>query len=131
MTEKVEDPMKVRTSLPAGLALAVAAFVLVACGQTDAGTTAKVKSQLAADDTVKAYLINVDTKEQVVTLTGTVDTAEAKERAVTIARGTEGVRDVVVAIDVPPSAVAPVGVEAGNIDTGAMTEPTPVPVPNP
>lgn len=67
----------------------------VACAQTDAGVSANVKTKMAADDTVKAYQIDVDTRNGVVTLTGAVDHAAAKERAVSIARGTDGVRDVV------------------------------------
>ncbi len=54
-----------------------------------------MKSSLAADDTVKAYQINVDTKDRVVTLTGAVPTQAAKETAVQIARSTEGVASVV------------------------------------
>ena len=80
----------------AGLASAVAlAFVASACAETDAGVTTKVKAQLAADEMVKAYKVNVDTREHVVTLTGEVENLAAKEQAVRIARNTEGVRDVV------------------------------------
>jgi hyperosmotically inducible protein len=53
-----------------------------------------VKTKLAADDTVKAYQINVDTREGVVTLSGTVETPAAKDQAVMITRQTNGVRDV-------------------------------------
>jgi hyperosmotically inducible protein len=67
----------------------------VACAQSDPGITTAVKSKFAADDTVKAYQINVDTKDRVVTLKGEVDSPPAKARAVEIARATEGVRDVV------------------------------------
>jgi hyperosmotically inducible protein len=67
----------------------------VACSQSDPGITTAVKSKLAADDTVKAYRIDVDTKDRVVTLSGEVDNAVAKARAVEIARGVEGVREVV------------------------------------
>jgi hyperosmotically inducible protein len=74
--------------------LAAVAFS-VACAQTDAGITGKVKSKLAADDTVKAYQIDVDTKDKVVTLSGNVDSQAAKDQAVALARGTEGVADVV------------------------------------
>jgi hyperosmotically inducible protein len=74
--------------------LAAVAFA-VACAQTDAGITTKVKSKLAADDTVKAYQIDVDTKDKVVTLSGNVDSPAAKEQAVNLARSTEGVADVV------------------------------------
>jgi hyperosmotically inducible periplasmic protein len=71
-----------------------AAFA-VACAQTDAGVTTAVKSKLAADDTVKAYQIDVDTHRKVVTLTGEVQTTIAKDQALKLARETDGVRDVV------------------------------------
>ncbi len=79
------------TSWIAALAVALST---VACGQTDAGITTAVKGKLAADDAVKAYQIDVDTERKVVTLTGTVDTAIAKSRAVEIARDTNGVTSV-------------------------------------
>src|SRR5687767_4834508 len=71
------------------------AFATVACSQSDPGITTAVKSKFAADDTVKAYRIDVDTKDRVVTLSGQVDNAAAKARAVELARGVEGVKDVV------------------------------------
>jgi hyperosmotically inducible protein len=77
------------------LAILAAGAFAVACAQTDAGITTKVKSKLAADDTVKAYQIDVDTKDKVVTLSGSVDSQAAKDQAVALARGTEGVADVV------------------------------------
>jgi hyperosmotically inducible periplasmic protein len=79
----------------------------VACGKTDAGITTSVKSKMAADDTVKAYQIDVDTKNKVVTLTGMVDTEAAKIRAVEIARGTNGVANVVDNVTVRIAAVPP------------------------
>ena len=82
-----------RLSIVLGILAAVG--LAVACAQTDAGITTKVKSKLAADDTVKAYQIDVDTKDKVVTLSGNVDSAAAKDQAVALARGTEGVADVV------------------------------------
>jgi len=71
------------------------AALAVACGQTDAGITTAVKSKLAADDTVKAYEINVDTRDHVVTLTGEVQSSAARDQALRLARETNGVRDVV------------------------------------
>lgn len=62
-----------------------------ACAASDPGITTAVKSKLAADDTVKAYQIDVDTQGGVVTLTGTVPTAAARDRALEVARGTDGV----------------------------------------
>jgi hypothetical protein len=77
----------------AGL-ISAAAFA-AACGQTDAGITTAVKSKLAADDTVKAYQVNVDTHDKVVTLTGEVDSPVAETMAIQLARDTDGVRDVI------------------------------------
>jgi hyperosmotically inducible periplasmic protein len=65
------------------------------CSQTDSGMTASVKAQLAADNTVKASQMDVTTLDHTVTLTGTVDSAAARERALEIARNTKGVRTVV------------------------------------
>jgi hyperosmotically inducible protein len=85
--------MRLRSSV--WMAVIVVAFMSAACGQTDPGITAAVKGKLAADDDVKAYQVDVDTSNKVVTLSGRVETATAKARAVEIARGTEGVTNVV------------------------------------
>ena len=74
----------------AGFVSAAALLFTVACGQTDAGITTAVKTKLAADDTVKAYQVDVDTSNKVVTLRGDVETMAQKEHAVTIARNTSG-----------------------------------------
>ncbi len=80
----------------AGLTCAIAVVLLTAaCAKSDVGITTSVKSRLAADDTVKAYQINVDTKEGVVTLTGEVPSQAAKETAVQVTRATDGVVSVV------------------------------------
>jgi hyperosmotically inducible protein len=70
-----------------------------------------VKSKLAADDTVKAYKIDVDTTDHVVTLTGTVDSSAVKERAVTIARSTDGVNNVIDNLTVAPGATPTTGID--------------------
>jgi hyperosmotically inducible periplasmic protein len=72
-----------------------AALLAVACGQTDTGITTAVKSKFAADDTVKAYQIDVTTENKIVTLAGNVETSAAKEQAVLLARNTDGVTEVV------------------------------------
>src|SRR5688500_2662173 len=79
----------------AALIAAAGLVFSVACAQTDAGITTNVKTKLAADDTVKAFEVNVTTQNGVVTLSGDVESAAAKERAIQIARGTDGVRDVI------------------------------------
>jgi hyperosmotically inducible protein len=84
--------MKVWTK---ALAIAAATLLAVACAQSDAGITTKVKTKLAADSTVKASQVNVDTKDKVVTLSGNVDNDAAKTRAIELARETTGVKDVV------------------------------------
>jgi len=76
-------------------AVLAAAIMTVACAQTDAGITTNVKTKLAADDTVKAYKVDVDTRNGVVTLSGNIESAAAKEQAIQIARQTDGVRDVI------------------------------------
>ena len=81
--------------LAAFASIAALALASVACAQTDAGVTTKVKAKFAADDVVKASDINVTTNDQVVTLTGEVESAAAKAQAVRLTRETEGVRDVV------------------------------------
>ena len=88
----------------AGFMGAAALVFTVACGQTDAGITTAVKSKMAADDTVKAYQVDVDTSNKVVTLKGDVETVAQKEHAVMIARNTDGVRDVIDQLRVNPTA---------------------------
>ena len=60
----------------------------------DAAITGKVKTALIADPDVKALKIDVDTKDHVVTLNGTADTQTNADKAVTIAKGIEGVKSV-------------------------------------
>jgi hyperosmotically inducible protein len=57
--------------------------------------TAKIKSKMTLDDTLDALKINVDTAKGVVTLTGTVATEAQHQRALQLARETDGVREVV------------------------------------
>ncbi|HEV8232318.1 MAG TPA: BON domain-containing protein [Thermoanaerobaculia bacterium] len=112
------------------LGILAAVMFAIACAQTDAGITTKVKSKLAADDTVKAYQIDVDTKDKVVTLSGNVDSQAAKDQAVALARGTEGVADVVDNITLagpPAGAAAPA---PGGEGDAAMGGNAPNPEPN-
>jgi hyperosmotically inducible protein len=57
--------------------------------------TAKIKSKMALDDTVSAAAIDIDSNNGVVTLSGTVGSAAEKQRALQLARETEGVSSVV------------------------------------
>ena len=58
---------------------------------TAGSLTAKIKSKMALDDTVRAAAINVDTAGGVVTLTGTIRSEAERARAVQLARETGGV----------------------------------------
>ena len=101
----------VRNRFTAGLAAAALATLTVACGGNDPGITTAVKAKFAADDVVKAYKIDVDTRDRVVTLTGAVDSSQAKQRAVEIARATDGVNNVVDNLTVSPGATPTTGID--------------------
>ena len=90
---------------------AIVALTMIGCAQSDPGITTAVKGKFAADDVVKSYRIDVDTKDRVVTLNGAVDTPAARERAVQLARNTDGVRDVVDRLTVAPGATPTTGVD--------------------
>jgi hyperosmotically inducible protein len=73
----------------------VALTAIVACARPDAALTAKVKAKLTMDGTVNASELDVTTHKKVVTLTGNLDSDIEKDRAIALARETEGVVDVV------------------------------------
>lgn len=60
----------------------------------DAQITARVNAGLAADSNLSAIRIDVDTKDGVVTLSGPVPNATAKERAEEIVKGVNEVKSV-------------------------------------
>ncbi len=60
----------------------------------DSVITAKVKSQLAADDFLKSFQIGVETYKGTVQLSGFVDSAQASEKAAQIAGSVPGVKAV-------------------------------------
>lgn len=90
-------------------AIAVAALAIVVpplaagCSTTqpvssstdDAGTTARVKSRLAASPQVSSLRLDVDTETGVVFLHGRVETEEQRQAAEMIASQTKGVRQVI------------------------------------
>lgn len=61
---------------------------------TDATTTAVVKTKLLANGNTKGLQINVDTQDDVVTLTGIVESDEIRDLAVKLAQNTENVKSV-------------------------------------
>lgn len=58
---------------------------------SEGALTAKIKSKMALDDTVRALSIDVDTRGTVVTLSGTVTSEAVRTKALQLARDTEGV----------------------------------------
>ena len=93
--------------------VAIAAASLAACTATrtqktageqidDSVITGKVKTVLIADPDVKALRIDVDTKDGVVTLTGTADSAAHADKAATVAHNVEGVKSVDSQLTVKP-----------------------------
>jgi len=68
----------------------------------DGALTAKIKSKMALDDSVQARSIDVTTRDHVVTLTGAVRSVAEHDRAMQLARETEGVTRVVDKLTVRP-----------------------------
>ena len=61
----------------------------------DAGITAKITAKMALDDRVKARRIDVSTDGSTVTLSGTTESVAEHDRAVALARETDGVTRVI------------------------------------
>ena len=72
----------------------------VGATMSEGALTSKIKSKMALDDHVSARAIDVDTSGSVVTLTGVVGSADARKRAVALARDTDGVTRVVDRLEV-------------------------------
>lgn len=67
---------------------------------SNAQLTAKIKAKMALDDRVRALAIDVDTSGDVVTLSGTVRSDAERQRALQLARETDGVRSVIDRLEV-------------------------------
>jgi len=96
--------MKIAQRFTAILA-AAAALSLTACAPTahqqgtgeyidDAVITSKVKAAFAADPTVKATEVQVETFKGTVQLSGFVESRESAQKAVQLARDVKGVKEV-------------------------------------
>jgi osmotically-inducible protein OsmY len=94
-----------RTRFAAILVASLATLSLVSCAETatrestgqyvDDGTiTAKVKTALVEDQSLKGFQIGVETYKNVVQLSGFVDTPQEAERAQEVAANVSGVRSV-------------------------------------
>jgi hyperosmotically inducible protein len=113
------------------LGIVALALFTVACGQSDMGITTKVKTKLETERNINAAQVKVSTQNRVVTLSGPVDSPAAKERAVAVARGVEGVVDVVddisvstavAAMPAPGAESSAAGTPAGAPDDTAITQ---------
>jgi|SRR5215203_1129546 len=61
----------------------------------EAALTTKIKAKMALDDMVKARAIDVTTRGTTVTLSGIVESRAEHDRALALARETDGVTDVI------------------------------------
>jgi hyperosmotically inducible protein len=62
---------------------------------SDGAITAKIKAKMTLDDSIKALDIDVDTVGTTVTLSGVVGSDAQRQRALALARETDGVKQVV------------------------------------
>ncbi len=102
---RVEDGLTVTTGQPAAYTQPTAAAPggdasPVASAKGDDALSAKVQSHLSSDTQVKGAGIEVTARNGVVLLQGSVASDAAKQRALTLARGTDGVSQVVDRISV-------------------------------
>src|ERR1043166_982636 len=93
--QRVEDNLTVDAALDSSRhdsnGSAASTSTSVGQGLDDTVITGKIKTKFVGDEQVKATDINVTTNNGVVVLEGTVPSAIAKRRALTLARETEGV----------------------------------------
>lgn len=68
---------------------------------SDGALTAKIKSKMALDDSVRARTIDVSTTDHVVTVSGSVRSQAEHDRAIQLARETNGVTRVIDRLTVP------------------------------
>lgn len=90
---RVEDSLTV--TAPKAEAAPAASPATAPTADTDDAVSARVKSQLSSDARAKGAAIDVTAKNGVVLLQGTVPSSAARQRALTVARGTDGVTQVV------------------------------------
>jgi hyperosmotically inducible protein len=68
----------------------------------DAEITVKVKAALLYEDDLRSMKINVDTSQGIVTLEGTANSQENKEKAIRVSAAVKGVRSVISKLTVEP-----------------------------
>lgn len=119
-----EEPVVTQTETPAQQ---------TSVQRDDSWIETSVQSRFYGDDAVRGRTVSVDANGGVVTLRGTVENESARQQAVTLARGVEGVTSVNDELQVgatPASTMAEAGPRAEPADTigtvGRETERTPV-----
>jgi Spy/CpxP family protein refolding chaperone len=90
----------------------------IGCSRTDAAITTQVKNRLAVDEATKTYQIDVTTVDKVVTLTGAVDSATAKSKALTLTRETDGVSEVIDKLEVNGATGQQLGAGMNDVSAG-------------
>ncbi len=96
------------TILVLALTLIAPMLLTTACGKTvgetidDSTVTTRVKTALLNDPDVGGMRIDVDTFKGVVTLSGAVKSAAERDKAMAIARGITGVKDVKTTLQITP-----------------------------
>jgi len=80
--------------------------LVVACGHTDPATQIDIDARLAADPITAPLGLDIAVSRGIVRLEGEVDSPEQRHRAVDVARGTPGAKDVVDAMYVSDTFVA-------------------------
>lgn len=73
---------------------------VIADSTADARITAAIKAKLLTETSLSAFKIDVDTSGGLVTLSGSVSSADEIERAMAVARSTDGVQKVVSTLQV-------------------------------
>jgi len=68
----------------------------------ETGLTTKIKAKMALDDTLKSRAIDVSTEGSTVTVSGTVPSVAAHDRAIALARETAGVSVVIDHLEIKP-----------------------------
>jgi hypothetical protein len=97
-TRETSPPLDTKTARERGAELgekAAQAANVVSESIEEGRLTAKIKAKMVLDDLVKARTIDVTTSGTTVTVSGTVQSQQERERAVQLAKETEGVTRVV------------------------------------
>lgn len=84
------------------LPLAIAVPAVLAQRPDDGNITDRVRQRLFSDPDIKGYTVEVETKDGIVTLSGTVETERAKVKAEKLTKKVSGVKGVVNKLRVEP-----------------------------